>query len=229
MNYGPGLRAQSENLENRRRVQIMNDDPEIKALTTVYTALQDLDPESQQRVLDYVARKLGLQPREVQQRREAFSREDLPSAESLSDSRSPTEEETTSDVEGISPVALKWMRRNALNADDLGRLFSIGADEIDLVANTVPGKSKNSRLRSVVLLRGIAEYLSTGAARITYEQIKEASLHYDAYDSTNHAKYLKGLSAELSGSRSGGFVLTARGLTAGTELIKTILKGTANN
>ncbi|HKU74445.1 MAG TPA: hypothetical protein VJR02_11035 [Pyrinomonadaceae bacterium] len=206
----------------------MNDDPEIKALTTVYTALQDLDPEAQQRVLDYVARKLGLQSRQAP-RRDAVSREDLPSVESSSDSRSPTEEEIASELEGISPVALKWMRRNAFNADDLGRLFSIGADEIDLVANTVPGKSKNSRLRSVVLLKGIAEYLSTGAARITYEQIKEASLHYDAYDSTNHAKYLKGLSAELSGSRSGGFVLTARGLTAGTELIKTILKGTANS
>jgi len=115
------------------------------------------------------------------------------------------------------------MRRNGLTVEHLGRLFSLGSDEIDLVAKFVPGNSKNLRTRSVTLLKGIAAYLSTGASRITNEQIKEACLHYDAYDSPNHAKYLKGMAAELSGTKSGGFVLTARGLTAGTELIKEIL------
>ncbi len=72
-------------------------------------------------------------------------------------------------------------------------------------------------------MKGIAAYLSTGAARITAEQIKEACLHYDAYDSPNHAKYLRGMSTELSGSKESGHKLTARGLTAGTELIREIL------
>jgi hypothetical protein len=222
MNYGLELERDPEGRKLEGEA-IMNDDPEIRALTNVYTALQELDPEAQQRVLDYVARKLGLERQQPQSSRDVESTEHLRSVESMSHSSNRVEEEIPSDLEGISPVALKWMRRNALNVDNLGKLFSIGADEIDLVANTVPGTSKNSRLRSVVLLKGIAAYLSTGAARITYEQIKEASLHYDAYDSTNHAKYLKGLAAELSGNKSGGFVLTARGLTAGTELIKSIV------
>jgi len=201
----------------------MNDDPEIIALTSVYTALKDLEPEAQQRVLDYVARKLGLQQWQTTETlTQTPSTADFRRMEVSPEARTHTEVED-SDVEGISPVALKWMRRNALSVDNLGKLFSIGADEIDLIANTVPGKSKQARVRSVVLLKGIAAYLSTGAARITYEQIKEACLHYDAYDSTNHAAHLKRLSAELSGNKSGGFVLTARGLTAGTELVKNIV------
>src|ERR1700731_4194300 len=91
---------------------------------------------------------------------------------------------------GISPLARKWMTRNGLGAQSLTSLFSLGADEIDLVARTVPGKSKRERMRSVLLLKVIAAYLSNGAARVTHEQVKEACLHYDAYDSPNHAKYL---------------------------------------
>jgi len=209
----------------------MTEDPEITALTSVYTALKDLDPEAQQRVLDYVARKLGLQhgPAAERLKDPAGLTEDLPRSEPVSDTRNQIEEGSISDTEGISPVALKWMRRNGLKVEDLGRLFSIGADEIDLIAKSVPGNSKNSRARSVALLKGMATYLSTGAARITYEQIKEACLHYDAYDASNHARTLKGMAAELSGSTSGGFVLTARGLTAGTELIKEVLGITANS
>jgi len=204
----------------------MHDDPEIAALTSVYVALKDLDGNAQQRVIDYVSKKLGLVEADTTETYTIPRVSGAASATSDSPSDSRTvipDDDELGDSEGISPIALKWMRRNGLNVSHLGKLFSLGADEIDLVAKSVPGNSRNARTRSVVLLKGIAAYLSTGAARMTSEQIKEVCLHYDAFDAPNHAKYLKGIAAELGGDKSTGYVLTARGLTAGTELIKSIL------
>ena len=115
------------------------------------------------------------------------------------------------------------MQRSGFTVDQLGHLFSLGADEIDLVSKSVPGNSKSARVRSIVILKGLASYLSSGVPRISAEQIKEACLHYDAFDSNNHAKYLKNMSTEVTGGKSSGYSLTARGITAGTELIRGLL------
>ena len=102
-------------------------------------------------------------------------------------------------------------------------LFSLGVDEIDLVAKKVPGDNKKDRMHSVLLLKGIAAYLSSGVARFTHQQLKEACLHYDAYDGNNFASYLKDFAGEVSGTKSGGYTLTPRGLTAATEMIKDLV------
>ncbi len=49
--------------------------------------------------------------------------------------------------------------RNGLTAKGLSGVFSLGVDEIDLIAKNVPGKSKTDRTHSVLLLKGVAAYL----------------------------------------------------------------------
>jgi hypothetical protein len=201
-------------------------DPEITAISLVYSALKDLNPDSQQRVINYVSEKLNLKantPSWTSRRKtEAVNIEDevVPPTRSVIDN---VEEVSADELEGISPVAIKWMRRNDLTAAALSTIFSLGIEDIDLVAKKVPGDNKIKRVRSVFLLKGIAAYLSTGAARITHQQVKEACLHYDAYDPTNFAKYIKTLSAEISGTKNSGYVLTSRGITSATELIKEMI------
>jgi hypothetical protein len=131
--------------------------------------------------------------------------------------------QSADDSEGINAVALRWIRRSGIELPKLQQLFSLGIDEIDLVAKNVPGSSKRERLRNVILLKGVAAYLSTGTPRISSEQLKEASLHYNAYNETNHAKYLKGFAPDVGGTKGAGYTLTARGLAAATELVKEIL------
>lgn len=200
-------------------------DPEITAISLVYMALKDLDPGAQGRVLNYVASKLGM-PIEQAKRERLKSGQGIedpvvihpPGAESES-----TEENGHTDLDGISPAGKKWMTRNGLTGDQLSAIFSLGVDDIDLVAKNVPGKGKRERMRNVFLLKGIAAYLGTGVARFTHEQVKEASLHYDAFDATNFAANLKSLISEVSGDKSAGYTLTTRGLTNGTELVKSLV------
>jgi hypothetical protein len=208
------------------RQQNSDQDPEILAITQVYAALRGLDAGAQQRVLDYVSRKLNLSGNSrdegVEVDRPRPSKEQTVAADNAledegGDARGDDE------LEGISPVAKKWMRRSGFSSDQLSNLFSLGVDEIDLVTKSVPGTSVRDKMRSVVLLKGLAAYLGTGAARISYEQIKEACLHYGAFDNTNFARYLRTMASEVSGTRESGYTVTARGLTEATELVRGLL------
>jgi hypothetical protein len=114
----------------------------------------------------------------------------------------------------------KWVVRNGLSATQLSPVFSLGLDDIDLVARAVPGKSKRERHKNVVLLLGIASYLSNGSARMDDARLREALEHYNAYDPPNFAKYMKEFAPDVSGSRENGYTLTARGLAAGADIVR---------
>ena len=195
-------------------------DPEVIAISTVFNALKDLSPDAQSRVLDYVERKLRRNSAEESPSRESVQKaDDTPPDEPVS--ASPSEEVETDD--GINAVAQKWMRRNGLSAKALGALFSLGVDEIELVAKKVPGKTKKERMHNVALLRGVASYLGSGAARFTHADLKETCLHYDAYDVANSTAYMKSFASEVAGSAKTGYTLSARGLAAATELVKSLV------
>lgn len=195
-------------------------DSEIVAITTVYSALKDLDKDAQIRVLNYVHEKLQIKVGGLAQmeNKEGFNQEAIPH----SSARNVEVENDGDELEGVSAVAQKWVARNGLSSQKLSMIFSLGVDEIDLVAKVVPGKSKRERMRSVFLLKGVAAYLGTAVARFSHEQIKEACLHYDAFDSGNFAIHLKSLAAEVSGNKDSGYCLTARGLTNATEIVKSL-------
>lgn len=195
---------------------------EIQAMSTVHTALKNLDPAARSRVFRYAGEMLGITLDPAADRGGSESHEQKTTSSSASSFNS-SEDNVSDEFEGINAVAVRWVKRANLNPISLQKLFSLGVDEIDLVANKVPGDSKKDRMKSVLLLKGIAAYLGTGVARITYEQLKEACLHYNGYDSGNFAAYLKSFAAEVGGSKETGFTLTARGLNSGTELVKEML------
>src|SRR4051812_677331 len=120
-------------------------DPEIEAITAVYNALKGLQPDAQERVVGYVIKKLNVSPRAVETRTSGD-----PLESQLNVPESPAD--MSSEHEGISPMAVKWMRRSGIRAQDLSKCFSVGGDEIELVASSVPGKGKKERMHNVALL-----------------------------------------------------------------------------
>lgn len=195
--------------------------PEAQAITLVYQALEPLSKEAQARVTNYVFQMLGITKTYMPEQYEPRL-EEQPQSYAVSQEPSGSNEEYG--LEGVSPIAKKWMIRNGLDVNGLSSLFSIGGDEIDIIVNDVPGGSKRERMHNVFLLKGIAAYLATGAARFTYDQVKDTCTHYKAYDVANYASYVKSFAADVSGSKSSEYSLTARGLSNGTELVKQILK-----
>ena len=198
-------------------------DLEFEAMRAVYGALKDLEPAAQDRVLDYVFRRLGLKRDQSapEQPGASFSPRELAAeARASRPADASASEEPDEALAGVSAVAQKWIRRNGLTPAQLSRIFSLGLETIDVVANAVPGKNKKDKMRSVILLTGTAAYLGTGAARTNYEGVKEALGHYNAYDGANYATYIKEMAAEISGSKESGYTLTARGLAAAAELVK---------
>ncbi|MCP3477428.1 hypothetical protein NLM33_45550 [Bradyrhizobium sp. CCGUVB1N3] len=200
------------------------DSPEIAAIGNVYSALQDLDASAQLRVLRYAAEMLGLKY-DIAGATTVARDNDRQLAGSVSSPapRGPEDDHSSDDSEGINSVALKWLKRSNLDPKSLQPFFSLGIDEIDLVARAIPGGNKKERMHNVLLLKGVAAYLGTGAARVTFEQFKEACLHYDAYDGANFAAYIRSFAVDAGGSKETGFTLTARGLTAATELLRAML------
>jgi hypothetical protein len=198
-------------------------DPEFTAISEVYSTLKSLEPDAQLRVVKYVLEKLKLTLTSVPGRaseRESFPAEHHDHAEESDLGNHAKREHEEDDSDGISPLGLKWMRRNGLNVGDLSPIFSIGGEEIDLVLKKVPGDKKSKRMRSVFLLKGLAAYLASGAARFSHADVKETCLHYDAFDAANFAQNFRGITSEVSGSKETGYTLTARGLTGAAEIVK---------
>lgn len=196
---------------------------QVKAIGVVYDALRHLDADGQQRVIDCVSRILNLatsaavsEPKRNIQEEEAETVEERPARRNETESHGVSED----GLEGVSPIAQKWIRRSGLDAAKLSSVFSLGVDEIDLVAKSVPGKSVRARMLNVALLKGIATYLSSGVARINLAQLKSACTHYDAFDENNFYKNMKDFAPEISGNKETGYTLTARGFTDATSLIK---------
>jgi len=199
-------------------------DPEFNAMRVVYDALKDLDANAQKRVLDYVLRRLSLDTDEFLTERSGstFSPSELarenedPKANAPASTRGAASEE---EFDGVSPIAQRWIRRNGLTAEQLSKLFTLGIEEIDLIAKTITGTTKKDKMRSVALLTGVAAYLGSGVAQVEHEALKEALNHYNAYDVTNFSKYIKDMAGEISGSKETGYTLTARGLAAAAEIV----------
>lgn len=205
-------------------------DLELEAMAKLYAALKPLDAEAQTRVLDYVIKRLSLKVDLPSQLETSQNRKAAP--EMLADEpieRHSAEEpkraalgtrEGVDGLEGISLVAQKWMKRNGFTESQLSRFFTLGVDEIDLVAKSIPGKTKADKFANVLRLQGIASYLGNGVARTDWNKLKQALGHYGADPGTNFWNYMKRLASEVTGSTSSGFALTSRGLNSATELLK---------
>ncbi|HEV7280559.1 MAG TPA: hypothetical protein VGN57_10170 [Pirellulaceae bacterium] len=195
-------------------------DPEIAAISAVVAAMRDLDASTQQNVVDYIVRRFKLSGCSVESAPSPSTSPFVPRERPEPEPEPAGSPESDEDFDGISPIARKWISRSGLTMGALSKLYSLGIEEIDFVAEDVPGKGKKERMRSVIFLKSIAAYLGSGAARVTHEQIKETCLHYDAYDGAHFAEYLKHMSSEIGGSKEAGYTLTPRGLTAATALVK---------
>jgi len=132
----------AQHLKRKMEARInQEEDPEITAIGIVFNALKDLDAAAQDRVLSFVTRKLGLRTESKAAKGEHDS-PTTPATRQEPDKSSNEEREQQpedSQLDGVSSIAVKWMKRCGFTADQLSRIFSLGGDEIDLISKKVPG------------------------------------------------------------------------------------------
>ena len=118
--------------------------------------------------------------------------------------------------------ARRWMQQNRISADSLQEIFHIDGGVVEVIASDVPGSSKRSKTRSCYLLSGIRALLGNDQPNFSESDAVELCKHVACYDSPNHANTRKELGNQIRGTKDAGYSLSAPGLRAAAELIKSM-------
>jgi hypothetical protein len=118
--------------------------------------------------------------------------------------------------------ARRWMQQNHISVNTLQEIFHIGAGVAEVIASDVPGSSKRAKTKSCYLLSGIRALLADDQPNFSESDAVELCRHVACYDSPNHANTRKDLGNQIRGTKDAGYSLSAPGLRAAAELIKSM-------
>lgn len=130
------------------------------------------------------------------------------------------EEVSSGTLPKMPATASSWLKRTGLTQDQLEQHLYFEGGTAKVIS--LPGGT-SKRIRQVMntyLMQGLAAFLSTGEPSFTDKEARELCEHFGCYDATNHAKYVKDFGNKITGSKTSGWKLTAPGLTAAAELVK---------
>jgi hypothetical protein len=120
---------------------------------------------------------------------------------------------------GLAPAARRWQKQHGIKQETIEAVFHMEKDHTELIGEP-PGKSKREKTLNTYVLTGIAAYLKDGSANFADDAAKSYCEHFGCYDSPNHAKYLTMFGNKITGSKTGGWKLTAPGLTYAAQVLK---------
>ena len=95
-----------------------------------------------------------------------------------------------------------------------------------MLASSIPGNGKASKLVSLSLLLCVKQALESGSFTCTLKELRELAVHYDCYDSTNFSKILKANKTYYNPRTKGADLeLSGPGRKKAGEIIKNIAAG----
>jgi hypothetical protein len=128
---------------------------------------------------------------------------------------------------GGVPDAIKpFLTANAITTDILEKVFHPAGPGAQLLASTIPGNSKSSKMISLSLLLCIKQALENGNFTCTLKELRELAVHYDCYDSTNFSAVLKANKNYYNPRDKGADLqLSGSGRKKAGDIIKSIATG----
>jgi hypothetical protein len=181
-------------------------DPLTAAMTKVIEVLSPLESEQRRRVIHAAFALLGEDA--------AFK---SVAASSNKDSGGSDEEA----IEGISKAAATWLAKTKITKEQLEQYLHIEGSEVKVIALPGNATKRIDQVLHTYLIQGVAAYVATGDASFSDKDARELCQHFGCYDQTNHAKYIKEFGNRITGSKNSGWKLTAPGLAAAGDLLKT--------
>jgi hypothetical protein len=121
--------------------------------------------------------------------------------------------------DGIKP----FLTANAITTEILEKVFHPTGPGAQLLASSIPGNSKATKLVNLSLLLCAKQALETGTFTCTLKELRELAIHYDCYDSPNFSSNLKANKNYYKPRDKGeDLQLSGPGLKKAGELIKSI-------
>jgi hypothetical protein len=92
---------------------------------------------------------------------------------------------------GVPDAVKPFLTANAITTDILEKVFHPAGPGAQLLASSIPGNSKATKLINLSLLLGVKQALESGSFTCTLKELRELAVHYDCYDSPNFSTILK--------------------------------------
>lgn len=136
----------------------------------------------------------------------------------------PASESNTSPAPTGIPDSVKpFLTANAITTETLAKAFHPTGPGAQLLASSIPGTSKASKLVNLSLLICVKQALESGNFTCTLKELRELAIHYDCYDSTNFSSILKSNKGYYKPRDKGADLeLSGPGLKKAGEIVKGI-------
>ncbi len=127
---------------------------------------------------------------------------------------------------GVPDAVKPFLTANAITTEILEKVFHPTGPGAQLLASSIPGNGKASKLVSLSLLLCVKQALESGSFTCTLKELRELAVHYDCYDSPNFSKTLKANKNYYNPREKGADLeLSGPGRKKGGEIIKGIAAG----
>ena len=135
----------------------------------------------------------------------------------------PSSRATTS---GVPDLIKPFLTANAITTDILEKVFHPTGPGAQLLASSIPGNGKASKVVALSLMLCVKQALETGSYICTLKELRELAAHYDCYDATNFSTTLKANKNYYKPRDKGADLeLSGPGLKKAGEIIKSIAAG----
>ena len=127
---------------------------------------------------------------------------------------------------GVPDAVKPFLTANGITTEILEKVFHPTGPGAQLLASTIPGNGKASKLVSLSLLLCVKQALESGNFACTLKELRELAVHYDCYDSPNFAKTLKQYKNYYNPRDKGADLeLSGPGRKRAGEIVKSIAAG----
>lgn len=138
-------------------------------------------------------------------------------------SSSPTDGALSNSETTIKPggKATAWINKYDLSEDQLEQVFHFEEDgSVEVLDGHIPGTTKKAMTINAYMLLGISKLLSSDSSKFDDSAAVDLCKRLGCHDRANHSRTRSLLGNLFTGSKNGGFALTAPGLSQAAEVIK---------